>query len=500
MNTSMRVNMNPHTKRRALSVFLAMSASAALAVPGAAAVQKPSTGATTEAPAISWGACPKGDPPYPDPSPEAQCATVEVPVDWSKPKGPKTGIFVARYPATDPARRIGVLMSNPGGPGAPGADDAMYADDPIGGYSPAMLQRFDMIGFDPRGIGRSRGAGCDETILDSIPDRPRNAAEFERLRTLNGRLAASCLRGTGPLAAHMDTESVARDVDAIRAALGERRISFLGHSYGTSIGEYYARLFPGNLRALALDSATDPDRPSAERYITDGSVSVSNTLKRVADWCEKDASCALKGQDLAAVTDQLFARATAGTLYDPGPDGPTRTKVDADRLSGFLTDQLSVWMPKETADQLAALHTGKGEVRWLDGGSHDIATRLVLCRDNDFRIRDYAQYRAIRERVAKAAPHVGYNAQALDFVLACQGWTMPPKPRPARAEGGLPPVLVVNATHDMATPLAGARRMAASFPKASLFTMDVVGHWLYRRGATEEAMRVTDTYLTSLKN
>ncbi|MEE1809860.1 alpha/beta hydrolase [Streptomyces sp. BE133] len=505
MNTSMRVNMNmnmnpnrnPNTRRRVLSVLLALSASTALAVPGAAAAPEPS-GATAPASPISWGACPKGDPPYPDPSPKAQCATVEVPVDWSKPKGPKTGIFVARYRATDPARRIGVLMSNPGGPGVPGADDALYADDPVGGYSPAMLRRFDVIGFDPRGIGRSQGARCDETILGSIPARPHDAAEFERLRTLNGRLAASCLKRTGPLAAHMDGESVARDMDAIRAALGERRISFLGHSYGTFLGERYARLFPGNLRALALDSAMDPDRPDAERYLTDSSVTLDNILKRLADWCVKDAACALKGQDLTAVTDRLFARADAGTLREPGPNGPTRTTVDADRLSDFLTHRLRVWAPESAAQQLAALQTGKGEVQW-SGGSDDLATRLVLCRDYDFRIRDYAQYRAIRERVAKAAPHVRHSSQALDFVLGCQGWTMPPKPRPAQAEGGLPPVLVVNATHDLATPLVGARRMAHAFPKASLFTMDVVGHWLYRRGSSEAAMRVIDTYLTSRK-
>ncbi|MFH8477186.1 alpha/beta fold hydrolase [Streptomyces sp. NPDC018000] len=511
MNTSLHVNPTPNPvsiplpspRRRALSVLLLLALSAssfaatALTVPGTAVAQEPS-GATTSVPPIRWGACPAAEPPYPDPSPRAQCATVKVPLDWSKPEGPKIGIFVARYRATDPARRIGVLMSNPGGPGSPGVDEALYADDPVTGYSPDMLRRFDMIGFDPRGIGRSQIAVCDETINESIPARPRDAAEFGQLRILNSLLADSCLKQTGPLAAHMDGESVARDMDAIRAALGESRISFIGHSYGTFLGERYARLFPGRLRALALDSAMDPDRPDAERYLTDASVTVDNTLKRLAAWCEKDTSCALRGKDLIAVTDELFARADAGTLREPGPNGPTRTKVNADRLSDFLTFSVGKGGREETVKQLAALYTGKGEVRWTPDGT-DVASRLVLCRDYDFRIRDYAEYRATRERVAKAAPHVRYNAQALDFILGCQGWSMPPKPRPAQAEGPLPPVLVVNATHDLATPLPGARRMARSFPKASLFTMDVVGHWLYRRGGTEEAMRVIDAYLTDLK-
>ncbi|MEW2527506.1 alpha/beta fold hydrolase [Streptomyces sp. NPDC047071] len=491
MNTHSPARRRGLTALLALSVTAAVAATASLAAPGAA-LARAASGTTAPPSSISWGPCPQeSNPPGHPPSPKARCATVKVPLDWSKPKGKKIGLFVARYPASNPAQRIGVLMSNPGGPGAPGADDALYADEPYDGYDPAIRERFDMVGFDPRGTGRSGGARCDESILDKIPARPRDAAEFERLRTLNGRLAQSCLRRTGPLVAHMDWESVARDMDAIRAALGERRISFIGHSYGTFLGERYARLFPGRLRALALDSAMDPDRPSAERTLMDGSVSLNNTLERVAAWCVRNASCALKGKDLAAVTDKLFARADAGTLRDPGRTGPTRKKVSADQLSDFLSAALSGWSPAETARQLAALRTGKGKVNWTSGGGDPVA-RLVLCRDEDYRIRDYAHYRAIRDRVAKAAPHVRYNAQALDFVLACQGWTVPPKLRPARAEGDLPPVLVVNATDDMATPLAGARRMARSFPNASLHTVDTVGHWLYR---LPEPRRRIDAYL-----
>ncbi|MEU5399554.1 alpha/beta hydrolase [Streptomyces sp. NPDC005963] len=499
MNTSTRVSSIPGRRWRGLSVLLALSSSTvALAVPGSAIAQQSNGAAATSPPPIRWGACPKGEPPHPAPNPNVQCATIKVPLDWSKPGGTKIGLFVARHRATDPARRIGVLMSNPGGPGAPGADDALFADDPYSGYSAAMRQRFDMVGFDPRGIGRSQGARCDETIVEKIPTRPRNAAEFERLRTLNAKLADSCLKRTGPLAAHMDGESVARDMDAIRAALGERKISFIGHSYGTFLGERYARLFPNNLRALALDSAMDPARPNAERYLTDGSATVNSALKRLAAWCEKDVTCALKGKDLTAVTATLFARADAGTLRDPGPKGPTRTKVSADQLADFLTSAVGETAPDTAAEQLAALHTGKGEVRWSSPGV-SLESRLVLCRDYDFRIRDHAHYSAIRKRVAKAAPHVRYNAQALDLVLGCQGWTMPPKPPPARAKGNLPPVLVVNATHDIATPLPGARRMAGAFPKATLFTMDVVGHWLYRKGGTEEAIRVINSHLTRPK-
>ncbi|ANW19069.1 alpha/beta fold hydrolase [Streptomyces clavuligerus] len=521
MHMSTRVLPNPHprphsqrrpvVRRRALSVLLALSASAAVVAPGAAVAQEGAGATAVAPPPIRWGACP-ANPPMPDPSPRAQCGTLRVPVDWANPQGPKTSVFVARYRATEPGKRVGVLMTNPGGPGNPGADAAMYADDPYDGYTPEMLQRFDIVSFDPRGIGRSEGIRCDESIAGKIPSRPRDAAEFERLRTLNGQLAESCLRQMGPLAAHMDTESVARDMDALRAAVGEQRISFLGHSYGTSIGERYARLFPQRLRALALDSAVAPGRVGAERFLTEGSAAVDDIFEKLLALCEKDTSCALKGQRLIDVTRELFARADAGTLRAPGTDGPTQEKIDADQLVDHLYGALRRLDPETATRDLAALHSGTGEVHLGDSGP-ERAWQLVLCRDDDLRIRDWAEYRAIRERVAKAAPYVRYSSQALDMVLGCQGW-MPPKAPSGKAEapsgkakglsgnveglsgkakGTLPPVLVVNATHDAATPLAGARRMAAVFPKASLLTVDTVGHWMY---ALPEPKRAINAYLS----
>ncbi|WP_228181459.1 alpha/beta hydrolase [Streptomyces anulatus] len=484
----------PRAGGLAFSVVLALSVSAVSVVPAAVATTgAPHRGAVAAAaaPTIRWGACPPNDP-MPAPGPRVRCGTIEVPVDWSKPQGPRTSVFVARYRGADPAKRIGVLMTNPGGPGSPGADSAMYADRD---FSPYLLKRFDVISFDPRGIGRSEGVHCDEAIAAKIPHRPRDAAEFERLRALNGKLAKSCLRQAGPLADHMDTESVARDMDAIRAAAGERRISFMGISYGTSIGERYARLFPQRLRALALDSAVDPAGPSAERYLTDGSVAVDDLFERLVAVCEKDTSCVLKGRKLISVTEELFARADTGTLREPGPNGPTRRKVGADRLVAFLYSALSRYSPAQVTEQLSALHSGRGDV-YLDDSGPELAWRLVLCRDNDFRIRDYNAYRAIRKRVAKAAPHVRYNSQALDMVLGCQGWT-PPKRPSERAKGALPPVLVVNALHDVATPLAGARRMANAFPGASLLTVDTVGHGMY---GLKEPKRAIDAHLSSRRN
>ncbi|WP_411134969.1 alpha/beta hydrolase [Streptomyces sp. C10] len=447
---------------------------------------------------IQWSACPKAEPPFPAPSKRTRCGTLEVPVDWAKPDGPTMKIAVARQKATDPKKRIGVLLSNPGGPGSTGLDDAYFADDPVEGYRDSIRSRFDIIGFDPRGIGRSGQLRCDDKLAAKIPHRPKNAAEFQRMRTLNQRLAESCRAGSGAVVDHMDSVSVARDMDAIRAALGEKKINFLGHSYGTLIGSQYARLFPQKLRALALDSAMDPSRPDAGRFLTDGSAAAEGGVQQLADWCAKDASCALKGKDVKALVRGLFARADAGRLFEPGRHGPTRKKVTADQLSGFLTDYLRKWNPQTTAEQLSALNSGRGKVYWTDD-TPDLAWRTVMCRDYDFRLRDWDHYRELRRQAASAAPHARYNSQALDMILGCQGWPAAPEPEPARATGTLPPVLVVNAKHDLATPLPGARRMAQEFPKGRLAVLDAVGHWLYRQCESPLPARAIDTYLRTLK-
>ncbi|MEV5486116.1 MULTISPECIES: alpha/beta hydrolase [Streptomyces] len=407
-------------------------------------------------------------------------------------------LAVARQKATDPKKRIGALFSNPGGPGDSGLEDASYADNPVEGYSKDIRQRFDIIGFDPRGIGRSGQLRCDEKLASKIPTRPQNATEFQQLRALNKELADSCRQRSGPITDHMDSESVARDMDAIRAALGEKKISFLGHSYGTLIGQRYARLFPQHLRALALDSAMDPSSPDADRYLKEGSAALEAAVQRLAAWCKQHTQCALKRQDAKAVVRSLFARAEAGRLFEPGAHGPTRKKVTVDQLAGRLTASMQKWNPAPTADQLAALHSGKGRITWTDD-ARVLAWRTVMCRDYDFRLRDYAHYRDLRRQATSANPHSRYNAQALEMILGCQGWPAAPKPQPAQAKGKLPPVLLVNAKNDPATPLPGAQRMARAFPQSRLAVLDAVDHWLYRKCQSPRPAQAIDTYLRTLK-
>jgi pimeloyl-ACP methyl ester carboxylesterase len=169
----------------------------------------------TAAPAgIDWKPCPTGQ--------GVDCGKVTVPLDWDHPEQGTIQIALARRKATDPAHRIGSVLMDPGGPGGPGAGSVQ------GGWSlsPKITARFDTVGFDPRGVGDSTAVRCglDETTAPN-PQLPKNAAEFRQLLSYNRALGRSCARITGPLATHVDTRSVVRDMDAIRAALGDRKLT-----------------------------------------------------------------------------------------------------------------------------------------------------------------------------------------------------------------------------------------------------------------------------------
>ncbi|HVZ35323.1 MAG TPA: alpha/beta fold hydrolase, partial [Polyangiaceae bacterium] len=260
-------------------------------------------------PQLDWQACGDG----------AQCTTAAVPLDYENPTGPSASLAVARYAARDPNRRIGVLFVNFGGPGASAATDVQNA----GAGLNALAERFDIIGFDPRGVG-----GTEKSIDCQVDPRrlgltaqpfttPQNldiAAWAERAR---GYVSA-CLERNADIARYVSTANVARDMDLLRAALGEDQISYLGVSYGTFLGATYAALFPDRYRALVLDGAVD-----AERYLTrpldhlfQQTAASEQALDRFFQACALDqVACAgFGGKDPAAAFDELVARARVTPL------------------------------------------------------------------------------------------------------------------------------------------------------------------------------------------
>lgn len=179
--------------------------------------------------------------------PTADCGTLTVPIDWADPRGATVDLALVRRKATDPASRTGSLVLNPGGPGGPGAQVVLDKSYP---FSDEITRRFDIVGFDPRRVGASHPVVCTTGLLAQMPDvlQVRSEADFSALLDYNRRLREDCRARTGPLFDHVDTLSVVRDLDALRAALGEDKLTYYGVSYGTLIGQLYAERFPQRVR------------------------------------------------------------------------------------------------------------------------------------------------------------------------------------------------------------------------------------------------------------
>ncbi|MFD0823408.1 alpha/beta fold hydrolase, partial [Micromonospora zhanjiangensis] len=287
-----------------------------------------------------------------------RCAGLELPIDWAHPAAGTFELALARHAATDPGARIGPLLINPGGPGGSGVSYALRARDE---FTPDVLRRFDIIGFDPRGVARSSPVRCSRDLLAAGPaGLPESQAQYDQLLDYNRRLARDCRAHTGPIFDHVDSVNVARDMDAIRAALGERQINYYGISYGTLIGQMYAELFPDRARALVIDSNMDHSLGTGAFMRTEA-VGAETSFGEFAAWCDRAATCALHGRDVPAVFDDLMRRADAGTLVDPD-SGTKLTWLD---LSSVARGAFYGPYWSELADWLAA----------LDGSTAAIAAR-----------------------------------------------------------------------------------------------------------------------------
>jgi pimeloyl-ACP methyl ester carboxylesterase len=233
--------------RAALATVAVTALSVALLVPPASAAP---ASASPTAPGVSWSDCRDG----------FQCAVVPAPLDYDDPQGTQIGVSVIRLPAGDPTKRIGSLMINPGGPGGSGVDAVRF----VGKFLPLELRaRFDIVGFDPRGTNRSTPLRCFATFDEAISilpmfPYPETPAEEEAQRVSDDALAAACATHGGAIRDHMSTADVARDMDLLRGVLGDRKLTYLGWSYGSILGQNYANLFPSRVRALVIDGVLDP--------------------------------------------------------------------------------------------------------------------------------------------------------------------------------------------------------------------------------------------------
>ena len=463
--------------RRTAVPLIALAALLGPAVPGIAQAAAPKD-------TIAWGPC--------DPADEAPervvCGELKVPVDWRKPAGPTVTIALAKLPATDPARRIGPLLINPGGPGGSGVSFAYAAGE---SFSAAVTDRFDIIGFDPRGQARSNVIECDsDAILAQAsllyPDDP---AEYAALREADHALAKTCEQLSGPLVKHVDTASVARDMDALRAAIGEQRISYYGVSYGTMIGQQYAELFPGRIRAMTLDSNMDHAQNIAS-YQKWESLAMEDSVKQFDAWCARTEACALHERGALAYFDELYARAEAGELVIDD-----YTVLPEDLLNfvfGYLYDPVS-WF--QLAEDLVALGSGEIPGGRLRGEPWPNGYLPVMCSDFHFDVGSFTALRTLEKAQSRIAPHTRLNPLAWSDLTSCQNWpygvTNPP--HRLRASAKLPPILISNSRYDVATPYQWGTSLARQLPSSTFLTYEGVGHGTYWLSPCARA--AIDTYL-----
>ncbi|MFI6999915.1 alpha/beta hydrolase [Nocardia sp. NPDC050175] len=442
---------------------------------------------------ITWGSCPA------EYGNAVQCATVDVPLDWNNPGGKKIQVGVNRLPATDPARKIGDLVFNPGGPGGAGTEIVAAEGARPGLFPTSIRQRFDLIGYDPRGVGTSRpGIRCDPTYPHHLDQFPSSQTEFDDLVTANKAFGTSCQEQTGDLLDHVDTVHVARDLEVLRQRLGGAPLNYLGLSYGTEIGAEYARLFPDKSRTLALDGALVHSQPAGTMSYYE-SIAFEDSWNRFAQWCRSAAECALREQDPSQVLDDLVTRAKQRPLPAPScrPADACRSPVGVVALLTNLQGQLLFKDPIPSIGingwpGLATLldQARNGDAGDLAADAPNYADLAVGCAD--FR-SDFDTYPALKSQqtlLATIAPHTRGVSQSYSYITRCQGWpaefTNPPKETTAKPT--ITP-LIVNATHDPSTSYGWAQLLSTQIRGAVLLTRDGDGHTSFLRpGRTQDAI------------
>ena len=438
---------------------------------------------------VEWSAC-EGD--------GFECATVTAPIDYADPAIGDTGLAVIRRP-TAGSNRIGSLLVNPGGPGGSGYDFVAQSVD----YAADMVLRgsYDIVGWDPRGVGRSDpvtcydAAGMDEYLYGVTANPVGSDAWFEERAADARDFAAACAEGTGDLLGHIDARSTARDMDLLRAVLGDAKLNYLGYSYGTTFGAQYAELFPGNVGRLVLDGATDPTLPSstffpvqmggfegayraflADCVTTDGCPFTGSVDEAAAQSAELfagvDARALLNG-DGRHLTSPTLGTAIAYPLYDEG-SWPALAEMLSDLRDGS----------PELAFQFADGYYGRDADGTYTGNSTESYT-AALCVDGAYS-SDLTGTKATLGAIEQAAPTIGSYFAYSDWVLvdtACQAWPVGPvlTAEPVTAEGAAP-ILVLGTTNDPATPYIWAQALASQLDSGVLITRDGEGHTAYGRG------------------
>jgi pimeloyl-ACP methyl ester carboxylesterase len=463
--------------RRALTLIVALAAavSALAACTSSKATSTPATSGTGVG-SLQWRNCTISG----AIGTSLKCANLQVPVNYSDPGGRKITLALSEVPATAPAsQQLGDLLVNPGGPGASGRS---LAASVATGLSSSVASRYNIIGFDPRGVGASVPAlTCEPDFFSGARANyiPASAAAEQALENRAKTYAADCEKRFGWLLPYMTTKDVARDVDSIRSALGQSKISYYAFSYGTYIGEVYATMFPSRIKRMVLDSTVDP----AGVWWTDNldqDYGFQGRMDAFYAWAAKYDSTYGLGTTAAQVQanyykarDMLQAHPVDGGNGQPmiGED-----ELDDTFLEGGYLDEL--WPGLATAlsqyvtsggTQTSSL-VGEYQANGVQNENEFAVYNAVQCSDVDWP-RSWAYWNSETATVYKTAPYEAWDNAW--YNAACAFWPVKGPSKPFQVNGkGLPPILMLQGTLDPATPYAGAQDAHRLLPSARMVVVE----------------------------
>ncbi|MFE5615470.1 alpha/beta hydrolase [Streptomyces sp. NPDC056463] len=467
-------------------------------------------GSDAAAPSGPSAAAPPAAPTTPDPAlasfygqklawrdcgvPKFQCATLRAPLDYAKPTAGEVKLAVSRVAASGPGKRLGSLLVNPGGPGG-SAVGYLQAYAGIG-YPAPVRARYDMVAVDPRGVARSEPVECltgpqmdTYTQIDQTPDE---AAETTALTTSFQGFATGCQKLSGPVLPHVSTVETARDMDILRAVLGDAKLSYVGASYGTFLGATYAELFPGRVGRLVLDGAMDPSLPAVDLN-RDQTAGFETAFRAFAADCVEKPGCPLGTGSVDAASDALkgFFRALDS---NPVPTGESRKLGESLATTGVIAAMYDEGAWPQLREALTSAMGGEGASllaladsyyeREPDGTYANLmyANAAVNCLDLPPAFTGPADVEKAVPSFEKASPVFGKGLAWA--ALNCAYWPVPPTGRPHRITAdGAAPIVVVGTTRDPATPYKWAQSLAAQLASGSLLTYEGDGHTAYGRGS-----------------
>ncbi len=420
-----------------------------------------------------------------------ECATLTVPVDYADPTGATIDLKLERVPATDQADRVGSLVVNPGGPGAPGTS---LVDDPTFAFGAPLLARMDIVAFDPRGTGESDPVDCvSDSDLDTFlaqDPAPDDAAEGRALVAAQDDFFDGCVASSDDLVGHVSTVEAARDMDVLRGALREEQLAYLGFSYGTTLGGVYAQLFPDNVGRFVLDGATDPSLDFREGALSQAR-GFQTALDAYVDDCVAGGGCFLgdtRQAGLATIED-LLDRIDRSPL--PTSDG--RDLEIGNAFYGVVT-------PLYSRDNWPLLDQGLQEA--LDGSGDTLlllsdfyASRNAAGGYDDNSLEAFLAINCLDDPATLEPGEVPAEYPAFDKasptfgrvfawgLVTCHGVEVTAsEPSPTITAKGAAPIVVLGTTRDPATPYEEAVALASQLDSGVLVSRDGDGHTAYNKG------------------